>query len=375
MRNNSNPISILFITSSFERTGSEVLLYNLIKGIDRKVIKPYLYAFRDGTLLKELPSDVAYFLPYYTRKRRREKLWRSFLKRLKKDPLEYQLNSIQKKVNAEIWYVNTIVVDSKVLRIAKQLGVKIITHFHELPNAYRLVRQEHLSMIIENSDVCIGCSQIVCSKIRELGHRNVKLLYSFIDNESIDERLQKSQLSKKDLGIDDDSFLWIISGTAIYEKGLDYVPSLLKELEGEKFRIIWLGQSYQDGLFHYVNTIVDKRWPGKVIFTGALYEQYYQYLMLADGLLMPSREDSFSLVMLEAAYLGKPIVSFNSGGVKEFVDGARGIVVDSWNAVDLANAMKKLMRSTRVNSKVGGIEIFTLAHQIQQFQTLIKDEI
>lgn len=364
-------IPVLFITSSFGRTGSEVLLFSLLKGVDRTVIKPYLYCMQDGALLEELPADIPYFLPYYTRKRRGEKLKRSLLKRLKKDPFEYQLKAIQQKIKAEIWYLNTIVVDARVLKIGKQLGVKIVTHFHELPNAYRLIRQEHLKMIIDESDVCIGCSEIVCEKIRELGHRDVQLLYSFIDNDAIDKQLEKSTIGRVDLGLKDDTFIWIISGTAIYEKGLDYIPSILAALADEKFQLIWLGQSYEDGLFHYVRTLAEKRWPGKVMFTGALKDNYYQYLMLADGLLMPSREDSFSLVMLEAAYLGKPIVSFNSGGVKEFVDESRGIVADSWNAADLAEAMKEVMFSKKKDWSANDLSAFTLKHQIAHFHKLI----
>jgi len=374
MRNVDRPIPILFFTPAFGRTGSEVLLLYLLQGMDRKAIIPYLYSMQDGELLQELPVDVPYFLPYYTRKKRGEKLWRSLLKRLKKDPFEYQLKAIQKKIKADIWYINTIIVDSRVLEVGKQLGVKIVTHFHELPNAYRMIRQEHLQSIIDHSDMCIGCSKIVCEKIRDMGHRNVQLLYSFIDDEAIKPQVKKSTIVRSDLGIPDDTFVWVISGSVIYEKGLDYLLSILEAMQDEKFQIIWLGQRYENGLFYYIKTVTEKRWPGKLIFTGPLKEKYYQYLMLADGLLMPSREDSFSLVMLEAAYLGKPIVSFNSGGVKEFVDENRGIVVDSWNATDLAEAMKKVMHSKKKGWSANGISEFTLNHQINHFQELITSQ-
>jgi glycosyltransferase involved in cell wall biosynthesis len=48
-------------------------------------------------------------------------------------------------------------------------------------------------------------------------------------------------------------------------------------------------------------------------------------------------------VTIEAAYLGKPVVSFNSGGVKEFIREGMGIVVDSWNDCDLIQAMLRVM--------------------------------
>ncbi len=60
--------------------------------------------------------------------------------------------------------------------------------------------------------------------------------------------------------------------------------------------------------------------------------------------MLTSFNDSFPIVLIEAAYLGKPIVSFNSGGVREFVREGMGAVVDSWNNSDLIAAMAAVMR-------------------------------
>jgi L-malate glycosyltransferase len=70
---------------------------------------------------------------------------------------------------------------------------------------------------------------------------------------------------------------------------------------------------------------------------------YYDYLNLADGFVLTSREDPFPLVMIEAAWLGKPIVAFNSGGVSEFVQPGMGTVVNSMWPADLAAAMTDVM--------------------------------
>ncbi|MGV3764004.1 glycosyltransferase family 4 protein [Parapedobacter sp.] len=372
MSNSSGSQSILFFTSSSARTGSEVLLFSLLTGLDRDMVTPYVYSFKKGELLAELPDDIPYYLPYNKEKKWWKRIWRGVLKGLKIDPVAYQLRALQRKVKAAIWYVNTIVVDERVLTVGQQLGVRIVTHFHELSNAYRFIRKDHLKLIIRYSEVCIGCSKIVCEKIRDMGHENVRLQYSFIDEEAIQDQLENDGVSREELGISPEAFVWIISGTVTYEKGLDYIPYILAALEQENCCILWLGRIREDGLFHYVQSVVRKKWPGKVIFTGELKERYYGSIALGDGLLMPSREDSFSLVMLEAAYLGKPIVSFNSGGVSEFVNEARGIVVDSWNATDLAEAMKEVMARKLNNDSVGCDFEFTKRRQLASFHKLIR---
>ncbi|QNL47734.1 glycosyltransferase family 4 protein [Olivibacter sp. SDN3] len=369
----NSPKKILFITPFFGRTGSEILLLNLLKGLNREIVKPYLYSLRDGELLSELPADIPYFLPYNEKKNKKEKYLKSALKKIKIDPLEYQLKKIQKHIKADIWYLNTIEVSPFFLRLAKKMGVTSVTHFHELPLAYRSVTKDHLKDIIDYSTICIGCSKIVCGKIKELGHKNVLLQYSFIDTDFIDKKLDLSKRTeiRKYLKISSDEFVWIISGSVVYEKGLDYIPEILEYLENEKLKIIWLGKLYDNGLTYYVQTVLEKKWPRKVLFLDALTDDYYNYLSIGDALLMPSRQDSFSLVMLEAAYLGLPILSFNSGGVKEFVDEDKGMVINSWNAEDLALSIKRLM-STKTK-KIGQTNNFVYAanHQLKNFHDLI----
>jgi len=364
--------TILFVTPFFGKTGSEVMLLNLLKSLNRELIEPHLFSMQDGELLHELPADIKYYLPYNTRKNKREKFLNSILKRRKILPLEYQLKKIQKSIRAEIWYINTIVIDPIFLRLAKLMKVKIITHFHELPNAYRFISEDHLKLIIGASDICIGCSSVVCEKIEELGHKNVQLLHSFIDTKLIEKqkRLTSNDV-KKELKVSPNDFVWLISGSVTYDKGVDYLPEILNCLENEKLIIIWLGKCHKDGLLYYVQTILENKWPEKVLFLDALKDNYYDYLASADGLLMLSRQDSFPLVMLEANYLGIPIVSFNSGGVNELINESNGIVVNSWNAIDLASAMKQMMKE-KIKPAIKSKDFkYSIEKQIDHFHNII----
>jgi len=111
-----------------------------------------------------------------------------------------------------------------------------------------------------------------------------------------------------------------------------------------------------------------------VLLLGAKSEDYYNYLALADGLVLTSREDPFPLIMIEAAALGMPIAAFNSGGVKEFVKEGMGIVIDSNNTEDLVLAMNKIMRQeVKLDNaiSVSRANDFDVKVQVQSWQELL----
>ena len=86
---------------------------------------------------------------------------------------------------------------------------------------------------------------------------------------------------------------------------------------------------------------------------GARSDDYYDHLNAADGFVLTSAKESFSLVSVEAAYLGKPVVAFDCGGVREIVSEGMGTIVGSWNVSDLVREMSKVMNGeTRFDSLV-----------------------
>jgi len=330
---------ILFISHNLGRTGSEMLLWYSLMNLNREKFLPLLFTKGKGVLIDTLPSEIQHFLPYRENPKRSLRLLRSVLKKVKIDSLEYQLNYITKKNNVDFWYVNTIVIP-EVYPIAKKLGIKVITHAHELPFAYDFIGYKDLESIVTSSASLIGCSEAVCNRISDMGRPDVKLLYGFIDLSKIVCTKTAAEV-KANTGFDREDFVWAISGKTTLIKGVDFLVSLIPELPGN-IKIIWIGGEEDTGIYYYAKKAVENKFPGRVRFLGAQSEEYYNYLNSADAFLLLSREDSFPLVMLEAAALGKPIVGFNSGGIKEFVKTDTGIVVDTWRTKDLADAMMEV---------------------------------
>jgi glycosyltransferase involved in cell wall biosynthesis len=67
-----------------------------------------------------------------------------------------------------------------------------------------------------------------------------------------------------------------------------------------------------------------------VTFLGFLYKEDYKlYLNSSDLLVMPSKEEAFASVFLEAMALGKPIIGGRDGGISEVaIHGKNGLIIE-----------------------------------------------
>lgn len=77
-------------------------------------------------------------------------------------------------------------------------------------------------------------------------------------------------------------------------------------------------------------------------------------LDLCDGFVLPSRYETFGVVLIEAMTRGKPVVSTACGGPEAFVTPEDGILVPTDNVAALADAMVRIRRD-RVRYSAGGI--------------------
>ncbi|SFH28290.1 glycosyltransferase family 4 protein [Pedobacter insulae] len=329
---------ILFITPYFGRSGSEMQLLYILQNLDTNAIKPYLFSKDNGVLTKALPKNIPFSVGYKQHPNFLFKLLRLLLYAFTINPVEFQLRLIQKKFKADYWYINSLA-NRDAYEIAHKLGIKVISHIHELPLAYGLFKYKTLQKAVLSS-LCIGCSRVVCEKLRDMGHQNVQLLYGFVNEENIC-LTEKNEEIRNEFNFTETDFVWIISGNTSTIKGIDYLIPLLKELPN-RHKIIWIGHKERIGAMFYTEQAVAHYFSDRVFFVGKKDIDYYNYFNLGHAFLSISREDSFPLVMIEAAHLGMPIAGFNSGGIKEFVNKDLGVIVDQLNFKELANAMDKM---------------------------------
>jgi glycosyltransferase involved in cell wall biosynthesis len=108
------------------------------------------------------------------------------------------------------------------------------------------------------------------------------------------------------------------------------------------------------------------------------------YVAACDIFVHPSYHEGFSLSLLEAAMLGKPIIACDVGGNPELVDDENGLLVPAKNSDALAEAMAKLStdRAARLAKGEAGrkkyCDNFELGHIIKEqviplYEQALKD--
>jgi glycosyltransferase involved in cell wall biosynthesis len=332
---------LLFFTPFATRTGSEMMLLYIIQQIDRSRYDVGVVSFANGELLKELPADVPVFIAP-----RRYNIAQKIMFFLGVNPTLRYLRKIAGEFKADLWYINTTMLPEAVA-VAKEFSIKTVTHFHELPLTYAYLSRTDMSNIINSSDVLIGCSEVTCDAIKWAGGKQVELLYSFIDTtKALPDQKRTSEI-RKQLGIPETDFIWVISGMTSERKGFDLLPDIANELNTPNVHIIWIGEQIEDGLVYYTEQrCKNSKSKTAIHLVGKQKEDYYNYLNLGHGFLLTSRQDPFPLVMIEAALLGKPIVSFPSGGASEFIQEGMGKVTEDISVRQMVVAMKEIMNGT-----------------------------
>lgn len=327
-------MKIFFITPTGGRTGSEMMIWYLLNQLKGK-IESVIYTRQNGELFrKDSPADLTF--QNNSKKGFIYGIYEGIYNKIfKKIPEIAKIEQIHKKTKPDIWYLNTLMLGD-IAELAINLKVPYILHVHELVSVYDEISEARFSNQLKHAKLIICCSTIVEKRIKQMGYKNTILLHSYIDTSLINIRIDPKSIRQK-LNIPSNAFVWLMSGSMNFRKGYDWIPDLLENMPKNSY-LLWLGGQKDSGVIHYINqrTALENL---NFIYLGSHSSDYYDYFNIADGFVLTAREDPFPLVMMEAAYLQKPIVGFNSGGIAEFVLDGMGKVVDSFNPKDLGDAM------------------------------------
>lgn len=124
-------------------------------------------------------------------------------------------------------------------------------------------------------------------------------------------------------------------------KGLDVFIKLSQCLPADLYKIVLVGTSAD----------IDVQLPDNIVSIHRTQNQHQlaELYTMSDVFVIPTREENYPTVNLEALSCGTPVITFSTGGSSEMLDDKTGIVVD----VDDVEAIKKAIVDVCEKKKCG----------------------
>ena len=127
-----------------------------------------------------------------------------------------------------------------------------------------------------------------------------------------------------------------------YRKGLDCFVEMAEKL-GEQYQIVLVGTDDE----------IDKNLPHSIISIHRTQNQkdLAEVYSAADVFVMPTREENYPTVNMEAIACGTPVVTFDTGGSPEMLDDKTGIVVEANDIEATKKAIKDICEKKKCNDE------------------------
>ena len=112
-----------------------------------------------------------------------------------------------------------------------------------------------------------------------------------------------------------------------------------------------------------------------VIFFG-YQKNTLSYIKNADLLVLPSNNEPFGRVLLEAMYIGIPAIGTKTGGIPEIIeDGVSGLLVDYGDVEALKNSIIKILKNNSLREEIiqGGYETINSKFCIETYQEKLEN--
>lgn len=212
--------------------------------------------------------------------------------------------------------------------------------------------------IFKHVDNMVCCSQKLADEL--IGYINnpvitckISVIHNGIDEKTMNSQFIESNSLSKEINKTD----FILSiGTFTKIKGQDVLIHAFAKLKAVKnpIKLILIGRN-DDALLECRILAQRLNCVDRIIFIENLeHKEVLNYLQKAKVFCLPSRYESFGIVLLEAGFYSCPVIASNVGGIPEIIeDGYDGFLVHPENIDELADKLDVLLNDRELAQQLG----------------------
>ncbi len=314
---------VLVISTDATRTGTPILLLRNLEWMKCNSHVEFILVLREGgALLDDFRKIMEVYVlnDFYGRTKSHHLVSRIlrkiFFRSNTKSPTHKLFHKLSTLHKINLIYSNSAR-NGDILKIAKTFfSVKVLTHVHEGLKTLQLWNHNgDVDYNLQSSDEIISVSETVKEMLvkKFLVKKKIFVIPGGINPELFDNEIK---INPVDLEQSSDVKIVMCCGWLGWHKGTDYFIQIAKGVcnANDNIHFIWLGGKENDE--NYKQLMFDIHQFGLESKVKIISEKNNQlvYLSKADVILILSREESFSLVTLEAAMLNKPVLFWDKVG-------------------------------------------------------------
>lgn len=159
--------------------------------------------------------------------------------------------------------------------------------------------------------------------------------------------------SRSDFDLKGDEIVFCTIGRLVKRKNIDDICSILSGLKNEcKFKLLVIGEGPQRS--HLEKLALQLGLNSDVRFLGSVSDEAkFQLLALSDFYLSTALHEGFGLVFLEAMECGLPIICYDRGGQRDFLEsGKTGFLVEFGNRHAFGSRIVELIKNPQVRASM-----------------------
>lgn len=370
------PIKILYLDHVPYEGGAEVSLKELVKNLDKKRFEAIVVCPKNAPYAKELGKTdirVVDFNYHWTAYK--------FIFPLLYDCI--RLMGLIRREVPQIIHTNT--------RVTNQLGGLINIYCQAVFNHIR--DRDPLPSwkfkLIGNADLLIANSRKTKEFLIAGGvpQDKIRLIYNGIDINKFDPERFNRTVCKEKLGIAKNQKVITTIGQIYPRKGISFLIKACKRLAFAeshaelkvKLLIVGSDPTPNERNLTFLKSLISRlNLEEKVEFLG-YREDIPDILAATDVFVLPSLEEPFGRVLIEAMAMKVPVVATNVGGIPEIVeDGKSGFLVPPKDPKALAEKLLVLLKDDKMREEFGiqGRKIveekFTLEKHIKEIEKIYE---
>lgn len=234
----------------------------------------------------------------------------------------------------------------------KAFGVKPILHLDNqgiAQNCKRFLYRKMYQVAFKNCSIIHVNEWLLKKEFATLSVKNTKL--NFVNN-TIAPQIEIERIENHDCK----QILFL--SHLFPEKGADLLIDAFKQIHHNdpKLKLIIAGETPSNHIIKELQVKVKRlNLSNAVVFTGGIWGEEKSKLLASSTIfVLPSSNDCFPLVILEALHFGTPVITSNSGGLKTiFDDGKEMIFIDELEETVLKEKMELLLYNNELRVQIG----------------------